>query len=588
MFSNLARLLGRRRPDGQPAVNAPVPTHDEAFEPAHDEAPGPAHDEASEPSTDAPEQAEGAPAEAAPDPVARVNELSRQGKWDELAACGRAVLTEARADEILAVLAYSLQQQGRLQEAAHLAFTAAEIAPDRWLAQFIAGVAFKGLDRPGDACKHLRRALEVAPTDAQTLRQFAELIAATEGLTEASAQCRAHSERAGLTADVIVAPIRGVREWAAENGAPVLEAGEVETIPFKPPVIWGEPSGPPTATASSNRPYVAELSDVRIFSNSGIILTADGTALSDVGADPRFGSIVKFTYEEVVLAQEPGRLLLQIGSFETSEIDGGIWLAGLASSAFGHWMPEFLPKLQFLEKHPAFAELPLIVDADMPQSHFDHLRRLATNPLLPLERGTSILCRRLLVASAPSFLPVDTIPHTIPASEMPGLSMRALRYVRANDGPRGHGPGQRRIFLARRNMHWRQLLNEPEIRAALAARGFESVYLEEMTASEQIALFRDAGWIVAPNGSALLNVIFADPGVKLLILSQPEFFNWGTYQGPFESLGYQPHWVCGDRPPGPIAKHSDYEIPLTRILSALHEMGMPEAAPERPREDGRA
>lgn len=515
------------------------------------------------------------------DPIQRVYELSSQRDWPALQACGLEFLAEVRAGEVLAQIAHGLQEQGRFQEAAYFAYVAADIAPHLWQAQFLAGVAFKEMGRFGEACRHLRMALEVAPKEQQTLSHFVAAVAKAEGLTEAENQYRAQCARAGLAADILLAPIRGVREWAVEAGAPLLEAGDVEEIPFKPPVVWGEPISEPTVSALSNKPYVAELSNVRIFGGSGIIVTADGVALSDVGADPLFGSHVQFAYERIVLARDPGRLLLGLGSYETREIEGGVWMAGLATWAFGHWLPDFLPKLQFLKQHPAFAQQPLIVDADMPQPHFDHLRRLVENPLLLLKSDESFTCRRLLVASSPAFFPVDILPQEIPVSKMPGLSPRALRFLRAEDGPDGSGPGQRRILLARRKRFGRRLQNEAQIATALAAHGFETVYLEEMTAHEQIALFRDAGWIVGPNGSALLNVIFADPGVKLLILSQPDFFNWGTYQGPMESLGYQPRWVCGDRPSGPVGKHSDYEVPLTRIMDALREMGLPEAAPKR-------
>lgn len=60
-----------------------------------------------------------------------------------------------------------------------------------------------------------------------------------------------------------------------------------------------------------------------------------------------------------------------------------------------------------------------------------------------------------------------------------------------------------------------------------------------MTVGEQIDLFQQAQWIVEPNGSALLNLVFADTSTKLLVLTQPNLHNWGTFQGPMDALGYQ-------------------------------------------------
>ena len=329
----------------------------------------------------------------------------------------------------------------------------------------------------------------------------------------------------------------------------------------------------------SNKPYVASITDARIFSHSSLVLTSDSTVLSDTGGHQKFGCYVSFAYEAVVLAQQPGKVLLNFSEFKTREIEAGIFLSGLASNAFGHWLPEFLPKLQFLKQHPDFAELPLIVDADMPQSHFDHLRRLADNPLILLQTNESLLCRRLLVAPSPAFSPVELFPNDIPVHEMPGLSPRALQFLRGDESFDNNNKvvRHRRIFLARKNMKWRRLLNEEEIAADLSKLGFETIVIEEMTVREQIDLFQQALWIVAPNGSALLNLIFADPSVKLLVLTQPNLFNWGTFQGPMASLGYRSVCVCGDYAVAKDQKHSDYHIPVQRIRQALVDIGMNEA-----------
>jgi capsular polysaccharide biosynthesis protein len=218
------------------------------------------------------------------------------------------------------------------------------------------------------------------------------------------------------------------------------------------------------------------------------------------------------------------------------------------------------------------------VDAEMPQSHFDHLRRLCSNPLILLQPNESLLCRRLLVAPSPTFLPTELRPHDIPVHEMPGLSLRALRFLRGNVASDNSKPRDKRFFLARKNMKWRRLLNEEEVVAALKALGFEIVFMEEMTVSAQIDLFQQAKWIVAPNGSALLNLIFADPEkVKLLILTQPNLFNWGTFQGPMDALGYQSMCVTGDYAVAEDQKHSDYRVPVKKIRQALSFMGMVEA-----------
>jgi len=501
--------------------------------------------------------------------------LAEQGQWISLEERTREILTEhASSAETITLLAYSLQQQKRLVEAAEFASQAAVLSPDVWFPNFIAGVALKELGKTDEACKYLRQAISIAPDDKQTLRQLVEAIAASSGIELAASEYAAHCSQRGAPVDIVAAPLCTVRDWAETVGLPLLEVGDVEEIPFKAPHVWGSPPASEITFAPSNKPYVADIANARIFSNSSLILTSDGTVLSDTGGHPRFGRYVSFAYETVVLAQRPDKVLLNFNELETREIEAGMLLSGLASSAFGHWLPEFLPKLQFLQQHPDYAGLPLIVDANMPQSHFEHLRRITDNPLILLQANESLLCRRLLFAPSPAFLPVELFPNDIPTHEMPGLSPRAMRFLQGDkplDRPKHLA---KRIFLTRKNMKWRRLLNEAEIIENLAELGFESVLIEELTIAEQIDLFRQAEWIVAPNGSALLNLIFADQEVKLLVLTQPNLFNWGTFQGPMDSLGYQSICVAGDYAMAEDQKHSDYHIPVSRIRQALSYLGM--------------
>jgi tetratricopeptide (TPR) repeat protein len=510
--------------------------------------------------------------------LTQLRPLTEQGDFAGLEVAGRELLLKKPLQcEAIELVVYSLQQGGRLEAAANIAVQAIQYFPASWTLQFIAGVALKGEGRYKEACQYLRQAIAISPNDRQTLRQLIEAIAMSDGIAPAASEYAAHCQQIGRPMDVVVAPISTVRDWAQKTGLSLLEAGEVEVIPFKVPQVWGSPPDAETAYVLSDKPYVAEINDARIFGNSSLILTSDGTALSDAGGHPKFGRIVSFAYEKVVLAQQPGKVLLDFSEFNTREIEVGMLLSGLASSAFGHWLPEFLPKLQFLQQHPDFAHLPIIVDAGMPQSHLDHLRRLANNPLILIQGNESLLCSRLLVAPAPAFFPVETFPNDIPINELPGLSPRAMRFLRAGESYETKRPRHRRIFLARKNMKWRRLLNEEEIAADLLHLGFETIFIEEMSVSEQIDLFQQAQYIVAPNGSALLNLIFADSSTKLLILTQPNLHNWGTFQGPMDALGYQLLWVTGDNALAEDRKHSDYHVPLPRVWEALSYFGIEDA-----------
>ncbi len=218
----------------------------------------------------------------------------------------------------------------------------------------------------------------------------------------------------------------------------------------------------------------------------------------------------------------------------------------------------------------------------MPQSHFDYLELVSERPLVKLPRGRGLRCARLLYSPPPTFFPVELMAgHPIPVEYSGMLSVASLRWLQATVMERLSSvslpaiepkSGKKRWFLGRRNLKWRRLLNEAEITEKLEEIGFNVVYPEDMSLREQIAMFREAEAIVAPNGSALLNLIFAKTDIALIILTQGAFFNWGGFQGPMETLGYRPLWVCSTQKEM-ASKHADYYINPSDVLVALDKLG---------------
>lgn len=68
----------------------------------------------------------------------------------------------------------------------------------------------------------------------------------------------------------------------------------------------------------------------------------------------------------------------------------------------------------------------------------------------------------------------------------------------------------RRVFLSRRKT--RALTNEAEVAAWLGARGFVTVYPEDMSPEDQMRLFRRAETMVAVHGAGLAPLLYCQPG----------------------------------------------------------------------------
>ena len=75
----------------------------------------------------------------------------------------------------------------------------------------------------------------------------------------------------------------------------------------------------------------------------------------------------------------------------------------------------------------------------------------------------------------------------------------------------------RRLLVARKGPA-RKIHNLEQVQAFLSRYDFETVYLEGMSMVDQILLFQSAEFIVGPHGAGLANLLFCEPGTKVIEL----------------------------------------------------------------------
>ena len=74
---------------------------------------------------------------------------------------------------------------------------------------------------------------------------------------------------------------------------------------------------------------------------------------------------------------------------------------------------------------------------------------------------------------------------------------------------------KRRLFIARKGST-RTIDNIEQVQAFLAKYHFETVYLEDKSVLDQILLFQGAQFVVGAHGAALSNLLFCEPGTKVI------------------------------------------------------------------------
>jgi capsular polysaccharide biosynthesis protein len=132
-----------------------------------------------------------------------------------------------------------------------------------------------------------------------------------------------------------------------------------------------------------------------------------------------------------------------------------------------------------------------------------------------------------------------------------------------------------RIYVSRAQARRRRVTNDGAVAAMLSNHGFVEVKLEELKWQEQINAFRHAKIVVAPHGAGLANLVFSQPGARVI-----EFFNRTYLNGCFwliaalRGLDYQPLVPLGDEPlaQNPKGNRVDIPVDLAQLHSALSRL----------------
>jgi hypothetical protein len=127
--------------------------------------------------------------------------------------------------------------------------------------------------------------------------------------------------------------------------------------------------------------------------------------------------------------------------------------------------------------------------------------------------------------------------------------LREALWRRAGLDPSAPPAPDRLLYISRRGEGRRPLVEEARIERAAIALGFETVAPETLSLSDQVLLFATARGIAGPPGAAYTNLVWAQPGVRVLSIFKeeahlPTFIDLSIIRG-------QSHrWLLGRNLPG--------------------------------------
>jgi hypothetical protein len=176
-----------------------------------------------------------------------------------------------------------------------------------------------------------------------------------------------------------------------------------------------------------------------------------------------------------------------------------------------HWLVEGLVCLDVLSQALGLGSnakivLPKSIDFDVRFDHRDLLRAVGLGGREIVEAAANFIKVREAI-----WVDSDQI-QWMPAHHVKDFQRRVAALYGGSRGPRN-----KRLLVARRGLT-RKFHNLEQVEASLSIYGFKTVYLEGMSSVDQILLFQSAEFIIGAHGAGLSNLLFCEPGTKVIEL----------------------------------------------------------------------
>lgn len=241
--------------------------------------------------------------------------------------------------------------------------------------------------------------------------------------------------------------------------------------------------------------FVLELENGRVF-GAGHVITSGNRLVSDVS---------------VYFSQHDTHWLIGLGNLpDPQRLEGTVAvLDSSGSSNYFHWTLDTLPRVDLLKDYIDGIDWFYIGSTEPFQQAWLEKLGIPRKKILAISPHSHIQADRLLV---PSF------------SHKSGIYADAAYEFVRSFRPSLPAP-TRKIYVSRSNARRRKIMNEEDILPFLRGQGYEVHHLTGKSIDEQMELFGSASHIIAPHGAELTNLVYCQPGTKVLEIFSPHYIN---------------------------------------------------------------
>jgi len=201
---------------------------------------------------------------------------------------------------------------------------------------------------------------------------------------------------------------------------------------------------------------------------------------------------------------------------------------------YGHWLIDALSRLKLINQ---VHSLDTIDHFLVPTLHFDYQRdslaMLGVNleKVLEVKPLDCIQFEQLICCTAPRGYSSLICPHWV------------IEYYRKTFTDSFQTPERRRrLYISRNDAKRRKFKNERILTELLKQHGFDIIELSQYPLIDKIKLFQSAECIVGLTGAGLSNLMFCQPGTRVIELFPPRYVHY-YYNSICGSLGLGYHYL---------------------------------------------
>lgn len=340
-------------------------------------------------------------------------------------------------------------------------------------------------------------------------------------------------------------------------------------------------------------PQCAALSvDILHLNKANIIARTDGFVLNGKCYHPDLLKLSPDRHQpknqSLKLDRVKGQAVVRLPkSFSRSRSVKGVAVSLVKEHSFNyyHFLFECLPKLLLtLEKGLIGVEnlvstsgaITILIDEDVPQQCVEYLDLVVDVPYSVVRVATNEVfsCEHLIYCS-PFFNALDNVrvdQFYVKDFYVDRFAVEIVKKAFQSKNSKLCRP-KKLIYLNRRTTQVRKIINAAEVEGALQGYGYESVFADEYSLSEQVALFQSARVVVGASGAAFANMIHMQQGTSAIMFTPDlPFTNYHLFQQQADVSGVKLVHVHTDNPNHHKTLHDDVYLNVRLLACLLKEL----------------